>query len=85
MRFLHAADIHLDSPLAGLRQRAGARGDELVGATRRAFRNLVQFAIDQKVELLLIAGDNYDGRHRHYGSLLHFARWTGSRMPEYVS
>lgn len=74
MRFLHAADIHLDSPLAGLRQRAGARGDELVGATRRAFQNLVQFAIDQKVELLLIAGDNYDGRHRHYGSLLFFAR-----------
>ncbi|HEY2446043.1 MAG TPA: DNA repair exonuclease [Rhizomicrobium sp.] len=74
MRFLHAADIHLDSPLAGLRQRAGARGDELAGATRRAFQNLVQFAIDQKVELLLIAGDNYDGRHRHYGSVLFFAR-----------
>lgn len=74
MRFLHAADIHLDSPLAGLRQRGGARGDELAGATRRAFQNLVQFAIDQKVELLLIAGDNYDGRHRHYGSVLFFAR-----------
>ena len=74
MRFLHAADIHLDSPLAGLRQRGGARGDELAGATRRAFQNMVQFAIDQKVELLLIAGDNYDGRHRHYGSVLFFAR-----------
>ncbi len=73
MRFLHAADIHLDSPLAGLRQRGGARGDELAGATRRAFQNLVQYAIDQKVELLLIAGDNYDGRHRHYGSVLFFA------------
>lgn len=74
MRFLHAADIHLDSPLDGLRQRAGARGDELAGATRRAFQNLVQFAIDQRVELLLIAGDNYDGRHRDYGSVLFFAR-----------
>ena len=74
MRFLHAADIHLDSPLAGLRQRGGARGDELAGATRRAFQNLVQYAIDQKVALLLIAGDNYDGRHRHYGSVLFFAR-----------
>jgi DNA repair protein SbcD/Mre11 len=73
MRFLHAADIHLDSPLAGLRQRGGARGDEFADATRRAFQNLIQFAIDQKVDLLLIAGDNYDGRHRHYGSVLFFA------------
>lgn len=74
MRFLHTADIHLDSPLDGLRQRAGTRGDELAGATRRAFQNLVQFAIDQRVDLLLIAGDNYDGRHRDYGSVLFFAR-----------
>lgn len=74
MRFLHAADIHLDSPLSGLRQRAGARGNDLAAATRRAFQNLVQYAIVQKVELLLIAGDNYDGRHRDYSSLLFFAR-----------
>ena len=74
MRFLHTADIHLDSPLAGLRRRAGKRADELAGATRRAFQRLVQFAIDQKVDLLLIAGDNYDGRHRDYGSVLFFAR-----------
>nr|WP_298681668.1 DNA repair exonuclease [uncultured Dongia sp.] len=73
MRILHAADIHLDSPLAGLRQRAGARGDELADATRRAFENLVQYAIDQKVDLLVIAGDNYDGRHRDYSSLQFFA------------
>lgn len=74
MRFLHAADIHLDSPLMGLRRRAGARGDELADATRRAFSNLVQFALDQKIDLLLIAGDNYDGKHRDYGSLQFFAR-----------
>lgn len=74
MRILHAADIHLDSPLAGLRQRAGARGNELADATRRAFKNLIQYAVDQKVDVLVIAGDNYDGRHRDYGSLLFFAR-----------
>lgn len=73
MRILHAADIHLDSPLSGLRQRAGARGDEFANATRRAFQNLIQYAIDQKVELLVIAGDNYDGKHKDFSSLQFFA------------
>ncbi len=73
MLILHAADIHLDSPLSGLRKRAGARGDELADATRHAFKKLIQYAIDSRVALLLISGDNYDGRHRDYGSLLFFA------------
>lgn len=73
MRILHSADIHLDSPLYGLRKRAGARGDELANATRRAFENLIEHAIEQKVDLLVIAGDNYDGGHRDYGSLQFFA------------
>jgi hypothetical protein len=40
MRILHAADIHLDSPLVGLAAKAGDRADELIGATRRAFTRL---------------------------------------------
>jgi DNA repair exonuclease SbcCD nuclease subunit len=73
MRILHAADIHLDSPLTALRQRAGQRADDLVDATRRAFKKLVQYAIDQKIELLLISGDNWDGKHKDFNSLLFFA------------
>lgn len=73
MRFLHAADIHLDSPLKGLRKRAGTRGEELAGATREAFKTLVQYAIDERVDLLLISGDNYDGKHKDFSSLLFFS------------
>jgi hypothetical protein len=40
MRFLHAADIHLDSPLRGLRTRAGDRGHEIADAPRLAFVKL---------------------------------------------
>ena len=43
MRFIHAADLHLDSPLSGLRERAGEQADKLIGATRRAFEKLVDF------------------------------------------
>lgn len=36
-RFLHAADIHLDSPLHGLAKYEGVPVEEVRGATRAAF------------------------------------------------
>ncbi len=59
--FLHAADIHLDSPLKGLERYEGAPVDEIRGATRRALENLVNLAVDRQVDFVLIAGDVYDG------------------------
>src|SRR5690606_2492228 len=44
LRFIHAADIHLDSPLRGLEQYDGAPVDEIRAATRRALENLVEMA-----------------------------------------
>ena len=58
--FIHAADIHLDSPLLNLEHYEGAPVDELRVATREAFDNLIQLAIDESVDFLLIAGDLYD-------------------------
>jgi len=60
-RFVHTADLHLDSPLE-LRQ--DAAGERLDGATRRALSRLVDLCIEESVDALLIAGDLYDGdRH----------------------
>ncbi len=59
--FLHAADIHLDSPLRGLSRYPGAPVEAIRQATRRALVNLVDLAINRKVAFLLIAGDLYDG------------------------
>ncbi len=63
-KFLHAADIHLDSPLRGLERYDGAPVHEIRGATRRALANLVQLAIDRQVQFVLIAGDLYDDNWR---------------------
>ena len=60
-KFVHAADIHLDSPLRGLQRYEGAPVEEIRQATRRAFENLVQLTIEQSAAFLLIAGDLYDG------------------------
>ena len=72
MRFIHAADLHLDSPLTGLRERAGSRAENIAGATQRAFREMIQFAIDEEVDLVLIAGDIFDGDWSDYRSGLEF-------------
>lgn len=59
-RFVHAADLHIDSPLRGLDAYAGAPVEALRAATRRALENLVNLVIEQKAEFLLLAGDTYD-------------------------
>ena len=60
-RFLHAADIHLDSPLHGLARYEGVPVEEVRGATRAAFDNLIRLAIDEQVDFVVIAGDLFDG------------------------
>lgn len=72
MKFIHAADIHLDSPLLGLERYDGAPIDEVRGATRRALQNLVELAVHERVDFVLIAGDLYDGDWKDYNTGLFF-------------
>jgi DNA repair exonuclease SbcCD nuclease subunit len=76
-RFLHAADIHLDSPLHGLSRYEGLPVEDIRSATRAAFDNLVQFAIDEAVDFVVLAGDLFDGDWRDMGTGLYFARMMG--------
>src|SRR6202011_3159455 len=71
-KFLHAADIHLDSPLKGLERYEGAPVEQIRKATRRALENLVQLAVMEKVDFVLIAGDLYDGDWKDYNTGLFF-------------
>lgn len=71
-KFFHTADIHLDSPLQGLERYEGVPADEIRGATRRAFENLVNMAINEQVSFILIAGDLYDGDWKDYNTGLFF-------------
>lgn len=60
-RFVHAADIHLDSPLRSLALRDPDLADLIGNATRRAFVRVVDLCFDEQVDALLLAGDLYDG------------------------
>lgn len=88
MRFIHAADIHLDSPLHGLSAYADAPADMLRNATREAFSKLVSAAIDEQVDFMVIAGDLYDGTWRDHNTGIFFCREMGrlrrAGIPVYV-
>ena len=87
-RFLHAADVHLDSPLVGLDRYESAPVEAVRGATRRAFENLVGLAIDEEVAFVLLAGDLYDGDWKDYRTGLFFvdqmARLREAQIPVFV-
>ncbi len=70
-KFIHAADIHLDSPMRKLDFYEGAPAEKFRQAARRAFENLIQLAISEKVAFVVIAGDLYDGDWRDYNTGLY--------------
>lgn len=73
-KFIHAADIHLDSPLRGLERYEGAPVDQIRSASRRALERLVELAIQERVRFVLIAGDLYDGDWKDYQTGLFFVK-----------
>ncbi len=75
--FIHAADIHLDSPLKGLEAHEDAPVQEIRSATRRAFDNLIHLAVEKAVDFVLISGDLYDGDWKDYNTGLFFADRMG--------
>ena len=76
-RFIHTADVHLDSPLIGLAGQEGSAADRIRTATRGAFENLVGLALHEEVAFVIIAGDLYDGNWRDYQTGLFFVRQMG--------
>lgn len=87
VRFIHAADIHLDSPMLQLEHYEGAPAEEIRRSTRRALTNLIDLAIAKAVDFVLIAGDLYDGDWPDHNTGLFFtsevARLRTAEIPLY--
>ncbi|MFC2947941.1 metallophosphoesterase family protein [Virgibacillus sediminis] len=58
--FLHAADLHLDSPFIGLAEVPEHLFTHITESTFRALDRLVQAAIDKQVDFVLMVGDIFD-------------------------
>jgi DNA repair protein SbcD/Mre11 len=76
--FVHAADLHLDTPFEGIAKPAPRVAEALQQASLQAWDALVQLTLDEKAAFLLLAGDIYDGEERGVRAQLRFLR--GLRM-----
>lgn len=88
-KFLHTADIHLDSPLRGLSRYEGVPVEQVRLATRSALTNLVDCALEEAVAFMVIAGDLFDGPWDDFSTGLCFCgamrRLKDAGIPVYIA
>ena len=73
-RFIHCGDLHLGAPfqrLHGLREHIA---EQLVKATYNAFSNIIDLAIQERVQAILISGDIYDSEYHNMEAQVRFVR-----------
>lgn len=75
-KFLHTADLHIDSPLRGLSQRDEAMMRTVQRATRTALERIIDLAMEQQVAFVLIAGDLFDGQWKD----MHSGQWAAGQF-----
>jgi DNA repair exonuclease SbcCD nuclease subunit len=71
-KFIHCSDLHIDSPFKGLSSIEPKLAEILRKSTYQAFQNIVDLAIKEEVEAVLIAGDIYDGSDKSLEAQLKF-------------
>jgi len=87
--FLHAADLHLDSPFKGLSDIHDEIFDDIRMSTFHAFDRLVDAAIENEVDFVLLVGDLFDNERQSLKAQLHlrdgFERLKNERINVYIS
>jgi DNA repair protein SbcD/Mre11 len=81
MKILHAADLHIDSPMGSLDAYEGAPVDQMRSSTRRAADIMVELALREGVDVVTIGGDVFDGQWRDINTGL----WWNGRLERLVA
>jgi len=58
--FVHAADLHLDTPFSGIEAASSVIAEQLTNISLDAFDRLIDFTIDNNALFLLLSGGIYD-------------------------
>lgn len=77
MKFIHCSDLHVDSPLIGLERYPEAPVQDMRHSTRQALSNIVDAAIENDVDFVVIAGDIFDGNWRDFNTGVFFFAQMG--------
>lgn len=64
VKFIHCADLHLDSPFRARASMPKNILDDLMGSTYKSVERMIDFAIEKEVDFILIVGDVFDNQNR---------------------
>ncbi len=88
IRFIHCADLHIDSPFKGLSEVHPKLRDILYESTYQSYSNIINLAISEGVDCVLITGDVYDGADKSLQAQLRFRdglqRLADAKIPSFV-
>ncbi len=70
--FIHAADLHLDSPFSSLAKENADIASVMRSASFTSFENIIELCISKNVDFFLVAGDVYDGEERSLRAQVRF-------------
>ncbi|MBN1107850.1 MAG: DNA repair exonuclease [Bacteroidales bacterium] len=73
MRFIHTADLHLDTPFRGLTALNSGLSKRLKDATFLSFSRIIDLCIDRKADFLIISGDVFDSENKSLAAQLKFS------------
>jgi DNA repair exonuclease SbcCD nuclease subunit len=88
LKFIHAADLHIESPYRGFSNMNPALGDRLIKLGFNAFDNLIHTCIEKSIDFLLIAGDSFDSSNVSLSAQYRFIRGlqklSDENIPVYI-
>lgn len=70
--FIHAADLHLDSPFSGLRDLPASILKDIRESPFKSFQRIVDKAICRQVDFMVLSGDLFDGENRNLRTQVRF-------------
>jgi len=88
VRFIHCADLHIDTPFKGLSEVHPELREILYQSTYRSFQNIIDLAIREEVDCVLIAGDIFDSANKSLHAQIKFRnglkRISDAGIPSFV-
>lgn len=90
MKFIHTGDLHLDSPFKGLSNDFPQQlWEQVHQSTFVAWQKIVDLAIDERVDFVVVVGDIFDREHHDVAAEDFFVRQcqrlAGAQIPLYLS
>ena len=87
VRFIHTADLHLDTPFKGLASWNRDLAYKLKDATFKSYRKIIDLCLKENVDFLIISGDIFESENKPLAAELKFKnelkRLSGREIPVY--